>query len=60
MHGLGRTFSVFLYSTICLAVRLPVIYFLVPRFGMQAYLVVLLASQILLTVLQINNIKGKH
>lgn len=56
MHGLGRTFSIFLYSTICLAIRLPVIFFLVPRFGMQAYLIVLLASQLLLTILQVTNL----
>lgn len=56
LHGLGKTFSLFVLHCLSLLVRLMMVYLAVPRYGMQSYLLALLLSQCLLLGLQIPTI----
>lgn len=47
LHGLGKTISPFMIQTFSLLIRLSAIFFAVPCFGMKAYLISLLLSQLL-------------
>lgn len=46
LHGLGRTTAAFIHNVIGIAIRLLFLWFLVPHFGMQIYLIGLLVSNI--------------
>lgn len=53
LHGLGKTMRSFFYSVASLLVRLAFVFFTIPVFGIKGYLWALLASQILLSILQL-------
>lgn len=53
LHGLGKTMQSFFYGVASLLVRLAFVFFTIPVFGIKGYLWALLASQILLSVLQL-------
>lgn len=53
LHGLGKTTNSFFYSVASLLVRLVFVFFCIPVFGIKGYLWALLASQLLLSVLQL-------
>ena len=51
MNGLGKTVTTFFISNLSMLVRLALVYFLIPVYGMEGYLWSILASQILQTLL---------
>ena len=51
LNGLGKTLETFLYSMVSLLVRLGVVFFLIPVYGIDGYLWGLLVSQLVQTVL---------
>lgn len=51
MNGLGKTVTTFFISNLSMLVRLAMVYFFVPVYGMEGYLWTILASQILQTLL---------
>ena len=53
LHGLGKTVLSFFYSVASLLVRLAFVFFCIPVFGIKGYLWALLASQLLLSGLQL-------
>lgn len=53
LHGLGQTIRSFFYSVASLLVRLAFVFFCIPAVGIKGYLWALLASQILLSLLQL-------
>lgn len=53
LHGLGKTVRSFFYGVASLLVRLAFVFFCIPAFGIKGYLWALLASQLLLSVLQL-------
>lgn len=53
LHGLGKTVRSFFYSVSSLLVRLWFVFFSIPVFGIKGYLWALLASQLLLSALQL-------
>lgn len=53
LHGLGKTIRSFFYSVASLLVRLAFVFLAIPAVGIKGYLWALLASQILLSVLQL-------
>lgn len=53
LHGLGKTVQSFFYGVASVLVRLIFVFFCVPIVGMKGYLWALLASQILLSILQL-------
>ncbi len=57
LHGLGKTVRSFFYGVFSLLVRLAFVFFCIPHFGMKAYLWALLASQILLSALQLFSLR---
>lgn len=57
LHGLGKTMQSFFYSVASLLVRLAFVFFCIPVFGIKGYLWALLASQLLLSVLQIFSLR---
>lgn len=57
LHGLGKTVRSFFYGVFSLFVRLAFVFFCIPHFGMKAYLWALLASQILLSALQLFSLR---
>lgn len=57
LHGLGKTMRSFFYSVASLLVRLAFVFFCIPVFGIKGYLWALLASQLLLSVLQIFSLR---
>ena len=57
LHGLGKTISSFFYGVASLLVRLAFVFFCIPVFGIKGYLWALLASQLLLSVLQLISLR---
>lgn len=53
LHGLGKTVRSFFYGVASLLVRLAFVFFCIPVFGIRGYLWALLASQLLLSGLQL-------
>lgn len=53
LHGLGKTVRSFFYGVASLLVRLAFVFFCIPIFGIKGYLWALLASQLLLSALQL-------
>lgn len=53
LHGLGKTVQSFFYSVASLFVRLAFVFFCIPAFGIKGYLWALLASQLMLSALQL-------
>lgn len=53
LHGLGKTIRSFFYGVASLLVRLAFVFFCIPIFGIKGYLWALLASQLLLSGLQL-------
>lgn len=53
LHGLGKTVRSFFYSVASLLLRLAFVFFCIPVFGIKGYLWALLASQLLLSGLQL-------
>lgn len=53
INGLGRTFLTFSFSLTALLIRLIFVIFVIPLFGINAYLMGLLASQLIITVLNV-------
>lgn len=53
LHGLGQTLRSFFYSVASLLLRLSFVFFCIPAVGIKGYLWALLASQILLSALQL-------
>lgn len=53
LHGLGKTVRSFFYGVASLLVRLAFVFFCIPVFGIKGYLWALLASQLLLSGLQL-------
>lgn len=51
INGLGKTTASFLINTSCLTVRILSVYFIIPLLGIQGYLLGLLASQIMESIL---------
>jgi len=51
LNGLGKTGITFAYSMISLLVRLGFVFWAIPRFGIHGYLVGLIASQMVQTLL---------
>ena len=51
INGLGKTTATFLINTSCLTVRILSVYFIIPLLGIQGYLLGLLASQIMESIL---------
>ena len=45
LHGLGKTISIFFINVCSLLIRLAFVFFLLPRFGINAYIVSMLISQ---------------
>ena len=57
LHGLGQTVRSFFFGVASLLVRLAFVFFTIPVFGIKGYLWALLASQILLSVLQLISLR---
>lgn len=57
LHGLGQTVRSFFFGVASLLVRLAFVFFAIPAFGIKGYLWALLASQILLTLLQLISLR---
>ena len=57
LHGLGKTMQSFFYGVASLLVRLAFVFFTIPVFGIKGYLWALLASQILLSILQLISLR---
>lgn len=57
LHGLGKTIRSFFYSVASLLVRLAFVFFAIPAVGIKGYLWALLASQILLSALQLTALR---
>ncbi len=53
LHGLGKTMQSFFYGVASLLVRLAFVFLCIPAFGIKGYLWALLASQLLLSALQL-------
>lgn len=53
LHGLGKTIRSFFYSVASLLLRLAFVFAAIPNVGIKGYLWALLASQILLSALQV-------
>lgn len=51
IHGLGKTFTYFIYNCCSLIIRIGFVIFMIPRIGILGYLWGVLASQLLLTLL---------
>lgn len=49
LHGLGKTFTSFVCQCISLIIRLLFVFFLIPVFGMSAYILGVFVSQIIFT-----------
>lgn len=45
LHGLGKVTSVFFINVVSLLIRLAFIFFLMPRFGIESYIISMLLSQ---------------
>ncbi len=58
LHGLGKTVISFFFSVASLLVRLGFVFFCIPVFGIKGYLWALLASQLLLSALQLFSLRG--
>lgn len=50
LHGLGKTFTAFLYQCLSLLIRLAFVFLCIPLFGMPAYILGVFCSQIVFTV----------
>lgn len=59
LNGLGRTTITLVHHVIAMVIRLAFVLFGIPRFGILAYLVGALASQLLLSLLHIFSLKKK-
>lgn len=57
LHGLGKTMQSFFYGVASLLIRLAFVFFTIPVFGIKGYLWALLASQILLSLLQLISLR---
>ena len=57
LHGLGKTMQSFFYSVASLLVRLAFVFLCIPVFGIRGYLWALLASQLLLSALQLFSLR---
>lgn len=57
LHGLGQTVRSFFFGVASLLVRLAFVFFTIPVFGIKGYLWALLASQILLSLLQLISLR---
>lgn len=51
MNGLGKTVTTFFISNLSMLVRLAMVYFFIPVYGMEGYMWTILASQIMQTIL---------
>lgn len=51
LNGLGKPYQTFLNSVIGMCIKIAVIFFVVPRFGLFGYFLSLLCSQIVITIL---------
>lgn len=59
LNGLGRTSVTFLQNVIALLVRLAFVLFGIPRFGILAYLIGMLLSELLLALMHVLTLKSK-
>lgn len=57
LQGLGKAGHIFVMNVICLLIRLAFVFLAVPRFGITGYLWGLLASQLILGVLYLIDLK---
>lgn len=57
VHGLGKTFTYFIYNCLSLCIRIGFVIIAIPRIGILGYLWGMLASQLLLTFLLLNCLK---
>lgn len=57
LHGLGKTMHSFFYNVASLLLRLAFVFFCIPAVGIKGYLWALLASQTLLSVLQLFSLR---
>lgn len=57
LHGLGKTIPSFFYGVASLLVRLAFVFYCIPVFGIKGYLWALLASQLLLSILQLFSLR---
>ncbi len=57
LNGLGKTASVFFHNLICLSLRIGLLFFLIPVFGIQGFLWSFLISQLLLVCVHVCSLK---
>ena len=60
LNGLGKTLTTFFHNAIGLVIRILFIWFLIPRYGLSAYLTGLLFSQLITSLLSFWAIKREH
>ena len=59
LNGLGRTSVTFVQNTVALMVRLSFVFFGIPKFGILAYLVGALVSEVLLALMYVLTLRKK-
>lgn len=59
LNGLGKTSSIFLHNAISMLITLAVVVFCIPHYGIHAYLVGLLFSELVLACLHIRTLSGE-
>lgn len=59
LNGLGKTSSVFLHNAVSMLITLSVVVFCIPMYGIHAYLVGLLFSELVLAGLHIHALAGQ-
>lgn len=57
LNGLGKTSVIFLHNAISMLITLACVVFLIPRYGIHAYLAGLLVSELILAALHISALK---